>query len=481
MPVRKGLPTVEGTLGTQEERLRALEVHQHDELPDGSTVGGGKEYATFVIAASNSHPSGLKRADYVCSGGNDAATINQACQALVEFGGGGICLLEGTYNLGSTVTLSSNGIVSPVSMWGMGRATRLIVAEYGIEVYDNCSLARVNIDGQGTAFHGATAYYRSRIEDVYVTSCNTGFRAVGEAAVLRGCHAFDITEDGFEITGNHTRLTDCFVEQGTVDGNPGVVPLRGFNITAGKVHAKGLYVQNAVEYGINLTGGRCSIFGAQIDDSDDVGVRVTGSLNSLVSVDVSSCAGRSFAITGEKTGLIDCRVESPDDQALRISASNCRIIGFVVQGSNGGTVGIYCSSSHVVILGCVIEAMGGNGLEISGTACKIADNEIQGCGHHGILINAGKFNSITGNVIDDISVDTANTYDGIHLVDTDDNNIEQNTVRNDGWGNNRYGINVSNAACENNRVTNNDLLNSGTTGSFNDAGTGTITTAGNRL
>ena len=43
----------------------------------------------------------------------------------------------------------------------------------------------------------------------------------------------------------------------------------------------------------------------------------------------------------------------------------------------------------------------------------------------------------------------------------------------------RYGIRINNANCDNNLVTNNDLLNAGITGGFSDLGTGSVTTPGN--
>jgi len=61
-------------------------------------------------------------------------------------------------------------------------------------------------------------------------------------------------------------------------------------------------------------------------------------------------------------------------------------------------------------------------------------------------------------------------------VASDYNNIQGNTCRAGVLANKpKYGINISNAACDGNLVTNNDLYNDGFgTAPFNDAGTGTI-------
>jgi len=53
-----------------------------------------------------------------------------------------------------------------------------------------------------------------------------------------------------------------------------------------------------------------------------------------------------------------------------------------------------------------------------------------------------------------------------------------NTVR---GTSHKYGLNIRSSYCAENLVTNNDLHNSGTAGSFNDAGTDTVTSPGNRL
>lgn len=77
------------------------------------------------------------------------------------------------------------------------------------------------------------------------------------------------------------------------------------------------------------------------------------------------------------------------------------------------------------------------------------------------------------------SLSAADTYDGINLQSNSDNNsVQGNVVR---GTSHRYGIRIEDSFSDNNLVTNNDLLNSGTSGSFNDNGTGTVTTAGNRL
>jgi len=67
--------------------------------------------------------------------------------------------------------------------------------------------------------------------------------------------------------------------------------------------------------------------------------------------------------------------------------------------------------------------------------------------------------------------------------DSDYNNVQCNTCRAGVLPNKpRYGINIVDAACDGNLVTNNDIHDDGFgTAAFNDDGTATITVGGNRI
>lgn len=69
----------------------------------------GKEYATFVVAASNSTDHGKASADYVCDGTADDVEINAALAAADPGIGAGVLLLEGFYSLAASITLNQFG------------------------------------------------------------------------------------------------------------------------------------------------------------------------------------------------------------------------------------------------------------------------------------------------------------------------------------------------------------------------------------
>jgi hypothetical protein len=98
---------------------------------------------------------------------------------------------------------------------------------------------------------------------------------------------------------------------------------------------------------------------------------------------------------------------------------------------------------------------------------------------HGIEVAGSSDVTIRSNVVDEPGQGTTNTFDGIILSgDSNVNAVVGNTVKPSGVGNTtRYGVNVSAATCDDNVVADNWLGPIATygTGSFNNAGTGTIT------
>jgi len=98
------------------------------------------------------------------------------------------------------------------------------------------------------------------------------------------------------------------------------------------------------------------------------------------------------------------------------------------------------------------------------------------------VYNSSTNNTVSSNTIESNSQAANNTYDGILIYwYSDYNNIQGNMVRRGTGGNQqRYGISIGDAGCDNNLVINNDLYQAGATADISDAGTGTIK-VGNRL
>jgi parallel beta-helix repeat protein len=114
---------------------------------------------------------------------------------------------------------------------------------------------------------------------------------------------------------------------------------------------------------------------------------------------------------------------------------------------------------------------------VEGQLQKIEGNTIEIADKDGILLDGANQCSVRSNTVHDASAGADNTYDGIKLVDSDDNTIQANTVRRNLTGtgpDSRYGINIDGASCNDNFVHGNDLRFAGQTANLRDAGTGTV-------
>lgn len=170
------------------------------------------------------------------------------------------------------------------------------------------------------------------------------------------------------------------------------------------------------------------------------------------------------------------------------------ITGNVAQYNKFAGIALYNSSSYITITGNLSEGnienasnQGGLGIFLYGNSgqCNqnvVSGNVVKGNHKHGIyLLGEANYNIIASNMVYDNSKLTNNTFDGISLdANCDYNNIQNNTIRYNGGNDQRCGIRINNANCNANLVTNNDLNHSGVTAPFSDAGTGSVTTAGNR-
>jgi len=100
-----------------------------------------------------------------------------------------------------------------------------------------------------------------------------------------------------------------------------------------------------------------------------------------------------------------------------------------------------------------------------------------------LLYDQSHDNNVIGNIVNENSQLTDAVYSNI-TIDTncDRNSIQSNICRRgSGVKQPAYGIKIANSTCDTNVITNNDLITGGKTASLLDAGTGTVTAAGNRI
>jgi len=161
--------------------------------------------SSFIVAASDSRDK--ERADYVCDGTADEVEINTAINNLPA-GGGGIQLLEGTYDINSSIIISKNN----VSIEGMGSSTiiQTVGDIFGIhaDTKTGISISRLKIRGSGAGnpmnvgilFENVT---ESRITGVWVTwTSNTGILVYySEGVIISDCRVWDGRAEGMYFSG----------------------------------------------------------------------------------------------------------------------------------------------------------------------------------------------------------------------------------------------------------------------------------------
>ena len=321
-----------------------------------------------------------------------------------------------------------------------------------------------------------------------------------------GCIAHDNAGDGMTIYGGTTH--SAFVACSSFS-NTG---------TAGADYGKGFRIGNA---------SFCRITGcdAYSNGTDGISVDGTGAVAHTAKYNtVSGCTSRANGAWGidldtaasqnvRNNVVTGCTVEGNTSGGIRIQASSVleaydnTVTGCSVKGNTG--VGIqltHCRYNSVT--GNTVAENDSDGIQVVGdnalhntigqntvrkngvhginlttasTYTSCVGNDVFENDEHGIRLNSSNDNTVVGNTCTANGQAADNTYDNIVLITADRNNVQTNTCRLGGSTNDpRYGLNVSNAGSDNNLVTNNDLKDSGQTGAFNNSGTGTVTTAGNR-
>jgi parallel beta-helix repeat protein len=200
--------------------------------------------------------------------------------------------------------------------------------------------------------------------------------------------------------------------------------------------------------------------------------------NSVANISLDSCSRNT--ITGNM-----CLASPLDGIALTSSSQNNTISGNTCASNDHYGVALQLSSNNNTIVGNSCYGNGYDGVSIfsSSNDNTISGNSAINNHKYGISISEGQNNAVIDNTCVANSQGINNTKDDILITTNSDyNNVQGNTCRSAGGAKvPRYGINIADATCDGNMVTNNDIHNDGFgTGTINDSGTGTVTAAGNR-
>jgi parallel beta-helix repeat protein len=221
-----------------------------------------KNLTTLIVAASNSLDT--TRADYVCDGVDDEEEINAALAALPA-GGGRVSLLEGTYQLGAAIDITSDG----VTLVGLGYSTvvQITANDRVIEVKeaDYCLIDSLRIVGAGAG-----------------NGNNYGVYLNGSSyCIVRGCWIEDCGNMGIQIVA----LGATPAENNIIQGN---IVLRsdnvGINTTEEGTIITGNVSNENANYGIHVhIAGDCVIDGNVVRENEKHGIAVTDSNDCIVS------------------------------------------------------------------------------------------------------------------------------------------------------------------------------------------------------
>ncbi|MEK3717698.1 phage tail-collar fiber domain-containing protein [Paenibacillus sp. FSL R7-0333] len=205
-------------------------------------TGGSARTATLIVAASNSTQEGKDGADFVCSGENDQISINAAIAALPA-NGGGITLLEGSYNITSPVKINKNN----VSIRGNGSGTelkRVWVEKYFdgmlIVAANGCTIENLQINGMAGMVQGSYT-------GIFLSNHNMSEEGDAKRTIVRGNF---LVNNG---RGIHT--IDNYYQSGA-----------GTNIISNNICTGN-------GYGISITGS-CMVISNNICQNNNIGIAI---------------------------------------------------------------------------------------------------------------------------------------------------------------------------------------------------------------
>ena len=211
--------------------------------------------ARFVVGTST---AGWTEADcdYLCDGTADEVEIKAAISALPS-GGGEILLLDGTYNISSSIAISKANVV----LRGSGPSTVLkrmfnLTSLNGVVACSasNCCIRSMNVDGNKVDYSSDDnrAIYASQsaayieIEDVIAKNSHIGIALTGmTGARVSNCIVKTTSSQGFYISN----VSSAVLDKNIVSGNGGT----GITIeNTTDIRLLNTSISNTVDYGITI-------------------------------------------------------------------------------------------------------------------------------------------------------------------------------------------------------------------------------------
>jgi len=423
----------------------------------------------------------------VCDGVNDHVEVQAALDALPATGGK-VHLLEGTYNVESTINLDSSQTIR-----GCGRNTILVTSTadvYFISAVGGAGtekigivVADLQIDGGAGAISDCGIHFNyvdySLIQNVYsrrhadfgILLENSDFNTISGNTCRENTGG--LNKDGIRLDSSNNNT----IIGNTCQGNDYGIRLRDSNsnntIVGNTCIGNTDGIQLHTSSGNTVTGNTCQGNGA-------VGINLTNSSDNNT-VTGNTCQGSNshgIIVSSSDNNTISGNTCQGNENGIYLTSGsiNNTISGNTCQGNTERGIYLYNSSNNNTVAGNTCQGNTRDGIYLNDCDNNtVTGNTCQGNDLHGIYLEGSNNNTISGNTCTENSQDTDNTYDDIYLEESDYNDIQANTCRAGALANKpRYGVNISGAICNSNLVIDNDLHNDGFgTAPFNDVGTDT--------
>ena len=300
-----------------------------------------------TITISSSTSKHMPTADYYCTGANDQTVINNAISALPSTGGK-IVLLEGTYNIGGTITINKSNVTiqglghnvilktatstTALKMFGISNATGLIISDIvidyanntsadciAIQLYssDNVIIEHINIlnnKGNGIEWFNCNYTRFSDISFINVRQCIWD-RGRNHSSIIDKW-IVDTVTNGITLDSSSTlnKIVDCIVRSATDNGI--------------KSDAAYTMINDNIVYGCSngiTVNGNCSTVADNNVRDSDIGISVNGKY-----VNVSG----NTAIRADDSGNVSSYSSSQYTISMGSSSANCLVIGNIISGKN---------------------------------------------------------------------------------------------------------------------------------------------------
>lgn len=427
------------------------------------SLGGGGGSPTIVVAASDATDISKQKADLVCTGTNDEATILEAIDIITTTGvGGRVLLTEGEFSFtadnDSIIQSNQAGLI----IEGMGpEATRIVVAGSfgsGDAVFD-CSAADVQIrqlrlednTADASRHYGIITGIRARVTNVdgWVTGADSVFLWVsGILGNITDCQV-EVATLGILVSDDYTTITGTEVfataEAIRIDGGGVAGPVSIINNVLGvsvagacvigtgtHVLVEGNYMEGTA-WGVHNEGDSDWIVqGNKLVATNGMFFEV-GADNSLIANNRFDSGGQILFDGGSFTGcVVDGNVwdaaSTPSIDGVIVfdnGATNCQVINNTIADANGMDGIRIETGTDVVVRGNFINEPD-RGVHINaGTRVTVDANVVKFAGEHGIDY-AGDDGSVRNNTVYGSSQNTTNTWDNINIAG-DANIVTTNT------------------------------------------------------